>query len=163
MNKKQATKKSAEDGFTLFESMVSLWIVSVVTACTLPGFAGAFDRAELRTTTAQIVSQLCLQQARAIQWQHYEEVRFSPYQPFYQLYDPVTGAGPVIPFGAKTGYAEGYLHLPVSTVRYDALGFVNQSGQAALTSPEGDVQNVVIYLQYGEMRILSHMITGALS
>ncbi len=150
-------------GFTLLESMVSLWIVSLVTVVVLPDFVTSFDHAQLRLTAQQVVSQLCLQQIKAIQWQRYEEVRFEPYGLFYQLYDPVLGIGPLLPFAGRTGYFEGYLHLPLTTVRYDARGYVNQSGQAALVSPEGDIQNIVIYLQYGGLRVLPHMLLGTLS
>ncbi len=149
-------------GFTLLESMISLWIVSIVLVIVLPDFVASFDRAQLRLTTQQVVSQLCLQQMKAIQWQRYEEVRFEPYGLYYQLYDPILGIGPRLPFTGRTEYFEGYLHLPLTTIRYDARGFVNQSGQAAFVSPEGDIQNIVIYLQYGGLRLLPHMITGAL-
>lgn len=149
-------------GFTLLESMVSLWIVSLVTVVVLPDFIASFDRAQLQLTTQQIVSQLCLQQMKAIQWQRYEEIRFQPYGSNYQLYDPAVGIGPLLPFAGRTGYFEGYLHLPISTVRYDTRGYINQSGQAAFVSPEGDIQNIVVYLQYGGLRVLPHMITGTL-
>ena len=147
-----------ERGFTLVELMVSLWIGAVILAVAIPNFVTALDRVNLARTTATVLENLRDQQSLAQKLLAYQEVRFAPFSNYYVLYGYGTGYGSDFQFAPQITYAEGYLHLPQPNIRYDDAGTVSESGQIAFTDTEGDVLDIVVYLQSGETRILHHMI-----
>ncbi|MCY0893120.1 MAG: prepilin-type N-terminal cleavage/methylation domain-containing protein [Acidibacillus sp.] len=149
-----------EDGFSLIEVLIALVIWAIVIAIALPDFIGLLDGAQLQQTALQIVSDLRSQQMKAEQVQLYQEVRFAPFNTYYFLYGNGTGYEAFKSFDWPTTYYDGYLHLQSPTVRYDDYGNVSESGQIGLVDPFGHIQNIVLYLQYGDMRLTSHMLMG---
>lgn len=141
----------AEAGFTLLEATVALAIWGMLAAVTLPGFIHASHVADLRSTTRRLVADLRTAQAKARAYARYEEVRFAPYANFYYLFDIRSGVRGPVYFRSSTEYFDGYNHLPLPTLRFDDYGDVNQSGRVMLVDPEGDLAEIVIYMQFGQL------------
>ncbi len=140
------------------ELLMALWIMGVAMAMVIPNFMRAIDHAHLQKTAGEVVCDLRLQQVKAQELQSFQEVRFAPFSNFYQLYGDGEGVLSTSTFEPTTSYFEGYLHLPQPTVRFDDNGNVSESGQIGFVDPEGDVMNLVVHLQYGEVEILHHMV-----
>ncbi len=140
--------------------LLSLAIWAIVIAIALPNFIGLLDSANLQQTALQVVSDLRSQQIRAERFQTYQEVRFAPFNNYYLLYGNGTGYEGFKIFVWPTHYFDGYLHLNYPTVRFDDNGDINESGQIGFSDSFGHTQNIVIYLQYGDMRLIPHMIMG---
>ncbi|PWI58810.1 pilus assembly FimT family protein [Sulfoacidibacillus thermotolerans] len=147
-------------GYSLLEILIGLMIFAMLSALVLPNVTALLDSANLHQTALQVLSDLRMQQLRAEEFQAYQEVRFAPFAPYYFLYGNSGRFEKYQPFSWPTDYYDGYLHLPNPTVRFDDLGNVSESGQIAFTDPLGGVQNIVLYLQYGDMRMTTHMLLG---
>ena len=153
----EAIEVRFDQGFTLVETVVVLLIWSIAAAVALPDIMALYDWAALQDTAAQTVSDLRTQQLRAEDFGRYQEVRFAPEQGWYVLYGDVVGVERFRLFVWPTAYFEGYVHLPEPTVRFDIYGTVSESGQIGFVSPTGRVADIILYMQYGELRLASHM------
>ena len=144
-----------DNGFTLLELMIAIFLFGVGLSVMLPAFVSAKDHAALETSAWQIVSDLRTQQMRAQIKQVYQEIRFPSYSETYYFYDGAGGQFTPRTIASPIYYYEGFVHLPSSTVRFNPLGNVNQGGQIIIQDPEGAVRNAVLYLQYGDIRMAS--------
>ncbi|MCY0876329.1 MAG: prepilin-type N-terminal cleavage/methylation domain-containing protein [Firmicutes bacterium] len=153
-------EQTAEQGFSLIEVMVALAVSTLLMAIALPDFSALVDRAFLFNTTCEIVGDLRDQQALARAQQAYQEVRFAPFAPYYQLYSDGIGYTRYTGFDPGVMYEDGYLHLPQPTVRYNLAGNVNESGKIGLADREGDKQTIVVCLDSGELRF-THGLLGS--
>jgi len=136
-----------------------LLIWSIAAAVALPNIMALYDWSALQNTASQTMSDLRSQQLRAEDLAQYQEVRFAPDQGWYFLYGDLVGVEQFRLFAWPTTYFEGYVHLPEPTVRFDDYGTVSESGQIGFVSPTGRVADIVLYMQYGEMRLVSHMVS----
>ncbi len=148
-------KMKKDNGFTLLELVIAIFLFGVGLSIVLPGFVSAKDHAALETSAWQIVSDLRTQQMLAQTKQVYQEIRFLPYSETYYFYDGSNGHFTPRTISSPIFYFEGIVHLPSSTVRFNPLGNVNEGGQIIIQDPEGAIRNAVLYLQYGDIRMAS--------
>ncbi len=142
-----------DNGFTLLELVIAIFIVGIGLSIVLPVFISARDHAALETSAWQIVSDLRTQQMSAQFKQVYQEVRFLPYSNTYYFYDGSNGSFTPKTIASPIAFYEGIVHLPSSTVRFNPLGNINEGGQIIIQNPEGAMRNAVLYLQYGDIRM----------
>ena len=147
---------SGESGFTLLELVIAIFLFGLGLSIILPSFITARDHAVLEVSMWQIVSDLRTQQMQAEQDQMYQEVRFPLVGNTYYLYNGASGLFTGRMIEPPISYYEGILHLPQSTIRFNALGNVNESGQIIIQDPEGAIRNAIIYMQYGDMQVTTN-------
>lgn len=152
-------KPTNESGYSLIELLMALWITAVALAIALPGFVRAMEYAQLQNTVAHVLSDIQLQQVRAVELQCFQEVRFAPFSDYYERFGSRQGVLSWTQFATPTRYEEGYLHLAEPNLRFDDQGDVSESGQIGLMSPRGEILDVVVYLQFGAIRLVHHMIS----
>ncbi len=135
------------DGFTLFEVVFAVFLVSVITVSGLALGRAWIAHVALESTAERMTADLRFVQESAISSGHAFSIRFSKYTTDYTLYSDAT---PIARVGFSPGvtYYDGYLQLNSGRVSYDATGDSPQSGVVRLVAGDGE-SDITLYMGTG--------------
>ncbi len=149
---KKMTLGSSAKGYSLLELMVAIAVITFALGIALPDMLHSLQRANVKSTSAIVASDLRDTQVRAEWSGRFQDLRFDPQGTQYYRYDALIGAFGAAKFAPFVVFEQGYLHLQNSTIRYYASGDVSESGTVYFQDAFGDLSGFTIYLGRGEIR-----------
>lgn len=130
-----------DKGFSLLETVITLFIISVVLSVTLPISGRFVNFARLIETRETLVMHLRLAQAMSEANGQFAMVALAPYSARYTNY---TGLRPIstISFQWPVHYRDNYLQMNSGRISYDTAGNAPMSGVVRLQvdSEESDIE-----------------------
>ncbi len=147
MSRQQNTLKMSATGFTLLELVVTLTLMTVLMAFTLPSSVRWVSDQRLLLTQQQILWDLRIAQQQSQTGPALWTIQLYPYTPEYGVYDG-TRFVRHIHFQPEVNYVDGYLQVPSGRITYNTLGESSIGGVVRLTT-DGMERDITLYLNSG--------------
>ncbi len=147
MSRQQNTLKMSATGFTLLELVVTLTLMTVLMAFTLPSSVRWVSDQRLLLTQQQILWDLRIAQQQSQTGPALWTIQLYPYTPEYGVYDG-TSFVRRIHFQPEVNYVDGYLQITSGRITYNSLGESSIGGVVRLTT-DGMERDITLYLNSG--------------
>lgn len=138
----------AEAGNTFLELLITLSILSLFFAVSLPSLARLFQHHELDASARRLVTDVRGAQMSAWSYGDVQEISLYRFKPQYQLWNNGQYVGQVT-LPDTLQYQNGYLEPTVATMRFDPGGKLTGGGTIRLLNKLREGADINIYLNSG--------------
>ncbi|UOF90140.1 hypothetical protein LSG31_20115 [Fodinisporobacter ferrooxydans] len=144
------------EGMLLIELLLALMVVSIVSSMTIAGLKRYLEIYMLNQYAMQVKADITYCQEEAIRTHSVCLLQWQRLRPAYQI----LANGIVYRRNPPSfiTYKYNYFNFPSSEITYNYYGRTSTSGQIILTDSYGDIRNLVLYMQSGQVSILPYIL-----